>query len=79
MPITPSAVVTAARGDAGGRGGSGSRADMKLPPKRKGTPSNDHSFPVAFSPTRTRFIDMSSVLARALTAATDLFNFAAMR
>jgi hypothetical protein len=31
-------------GDAGCRDGSGSRAGMKLPPKRKATPSNDCSF-----------------------------------
>ena len=31
-------------GDAGCRDGSGSRAGMKLPPKRKATPSKDHSF-----------------------------------
>jgi hypothetical protein len=32
-------------GDAGCRDGSGSRADMKLPLKRKATPANDHGFP----------------------------------
>jgi hypothetical protein len=36
-------------------------------------------FPFAFGPTRSRFIGMSSVLARDLMAGTDLFNFAAMR
>jgi hypothetical protein len=35
----------AVTGDAGGRDGLGSRADLKLPPKGKATPSNDHSSP----------------------------------
>jgi hypothetical protein len=35
--------------------------------------------PFAFSPTRTRFVNMLSMLARALMAGADLFNFAAMR
>jgi hypothetical protein len=52
---------------------------MKLPPKRKGTPSDDHSFPVAFSPTRTHFIGIFSMLPRVLMAGTDLFNLPAMR
>jgi hypothetical protein len=52
---------------------------MKCLLKGKATPSNDHGYYFAFSPTRTRFIGMSRVLARVLTAPTDLFNFAAMR
>jgi hypothetical protein len=71
------AVVTAAWGDAGGRDGSGSRADMKC--LLRGKLSNDHSFPFALSPTRTRFINIFSMLAWDLMAGTDLFNFAAMR
>ena len=37
-------------GDGGDRGGSGSRADMELPPKRKTTPSDAQSFRFALSP-----------------------------